>query len=158
MTQDNIEDRILKSRDEIDPKVPFEDWDYKSYFSHVCDLMPDLVGEKLEPKNIRGNKYNESGVVYVFVVSGWIVYIEHTTRKRIGNYNGGNTKGSGGTNKRILESMLYINKTVNVYMFTEKPCYCVLGESHQDGRAPARTAEKVVLKKFRNLPTLNKQN
>ncbi len=145
----------------------FSEFEYKEYFDYICDLVPNVEKEKIEIENVV-DEYNITtpGLVYVFVIEDKILKIGHTItpmKKRVASYNCGKTEyringTCSTTNWFILQSILKINKTVNVYAyFTPNPEYEVLGQQFKNSIPSSKQAEKTILETMDNKPIGNTQ-
>lgn len=148
---------ILKSIDDLRNEVDYDDFEYKQYFSHSCNLIPNNEKEKLEIEVIDGNNINRRGFVYVLVIENKIFKIGQSIsniKERVSSYNCGKTEyiisgTNSTTNYFVLQSLLKINKTVNVYMFfPEQQKYVIFGKEYQDSFSVSKRAEKEILKDF----------
>ncbi|GMO60885.1 MAG: hypothetical protein Ta2D_06620 [Rickettsiales bacterium] len=146
---------LLKSINDLKDEIKFDDFEFKQYFSHLCDLQPNKELEKLEI--ITENDITKEGLVYVFVIDNYIFKIGHTTtsiKDRIQSYNCGKVEyringTNSTTNYFVLQSLLNINKIVNVYaFFPEQPKYELFGKKYQDSFPVSKRAENVILNKF----------
>ncbi len=148
---------ILKDIDDLQNEISYNEFEYKDYFSHLCNLIPNNELEKLEIEVIDEEKIKTEGLVYVFVIEGKIFKIGHTITpitKRIQSYNCGKTEyrisgTNSTTNYFVLQSLLKINKKVNVYaFFPQKPKYSLFGEEYQDSFPVSKRAENIILENF----------
>lgn len=148
---------ILKRIEELNNEINYNDFQYKSNFTHICDLVPNKEKEKLEVTIIDQEKVKKAGLVYVFVINNKIFKIGHTITpitKRIQSYNCGKIEYRiGGTNSTtnyfVLQSLLNLNKIVNVYaFFPDQPKYSLFGKSFQDSYPPSKRAENIILIDF----------
>ncbi|MBE8182639.1 MAG: restriction endonuclease [Candidatus Portiera sp.] len=122
--------------------------------------MPNKEKEKLDLKEIEGGDIKKKGLVYIFALNKKIFKIGHTItsiKKRVGSYNCGTRKyrergTNSTTNYFILQSLLNINRKVNVYaFFPVHPKYEIFGEKFQDSYPAAKTAEKKIIKHFEDI-------
>lgn len=148
---------LLKSIDDLQNEISYQDFDYKDYFFHICDLIPDQTNERLKIETINKDNINKEGLVYVFVINDKIFKIGHTInsiKKRVSSYNCGKTEHrisgtNSTTNYFVLQSFLKINQKINVYaFFPENPKYILFNIDYQDGRPPSKTAENKILQDF----------
>jgi hypothetical protein len=148
---------LLKSIDDLKNEVIYNDFEYKKYFFHLCDLIPNKKNEKLEIKIIDNKNYNKEGLVYILVIDDFIFKIGHTITsisKRIQSYNCGKTEyriagTNSTTNYFVLQSLLNINKIINVYaFFPEQPKYELFGKKFQDSFPVSKRAENEILNDF----------
>lgn len=157
--------KILKSIEDLKNEISFSKFEYREYFSHLCNLKPDKKNEKLDVEIIDNINIQKEGLVYVFVIQDKIFKIGHTINNiidRVQSYNCGKTEyriaGTCSTaNYFVLQSLLNINKTVKVYAyFPELPKYEVFGKKFQDSFPVPKRAEKEILKylmeKYNKLP------
>ena len=149
----------ISKMDELINEVNYNDFEYKKYFYHLCNLIPEIEKEKLNIEYIdKSNKENDTfGLVYIFVIEDKIFKIGHTInsiKKRIESYNCGKVeyriKGTNSTtNYFVLQSLLKINKIINVYtFFPENPQYKIFGKIFKDSFPPSKRAENEILKNF----------
>lgn len=148
---------ILKSIEDLKDELDYDDFEYKEYFEHICDLIPDTENERLIIEEIDKIKTNHPGLVYVFVIESKIFKIGHSItplRKRVQSYNCGKTEyrisgTNSTTNYFVLQSLLKINKRVNVYaFFPEYPEYELFGKKYKDSFPPSKRAENEIIKDF----------
>lgn len=149
---------LLKKIEELSKEIIFDDFEYKEYFEHICDLIPDKENEKLNIELINIEKTEQKeGLVYVFVIDKKIFKIGHTItsfKKRIQSYNCGKTEyrisgTNSTTNYFVLQSLLNIGKRVNIYAFFPKqPTYELFGNEYQDSFPPSKRAENIILNEF----------
>ncbi len=118
-------DIILKSVDDLKDEIDYKDFEYKEYFNLLCELVPNNSLEKLEINAIDEKNMKNEGLVYVFVIQGKIFKIGHSITpitKRVQSYNCGKVEyrkngTCSTTNYFVLQSLLKINKIVQVYAF-----------------------------------------
>ncbi len=118
-------DIILKSVDDLKDEIDYKDFEYKEYFNLLCELVPNNSLEKLEINAIDEKNMKNEGLVYVFVIQDKIFKIGHSITpitKRVQSYNCGKVEyrkngTCSTTNYFILQSLLKINKIVQVYVF-----------------------------------------
>lgn len=148
---------LIKSIDELKDEVNFEDFEYKEYFSHLCNLIPNDEKERLEIEVIDKESMKKKGAVYIFVIEGKIFKIGQTIdtlKKRIGSYNCGKleyrAKGTcSTTNFFVLQSLLRINKKVEVYTYyPDAPRYNLFGKEYHDTWPVSKKAENIIIKDF----------
>lgn len=148
---------VLKSIEDLKNEVDYDDFEYKKYFSFLCNLTPNNESEKLDITNFDEDVIKKEGFVYVFVIEGKIFKIGQTItsiRDRISSYNCGKIEyringTNSTTNYFVLQSLLKINKTVDVYaFFPEQPKYTIFGKSYQDSLSTSKRAEKEIIKDF----------
>ena len=148
---------ILKSADDLKGEVLYNDFEYKKYFIHLCNLIPNNDLEKITIDPIDDIAIKKTGLVYVFVIDGKIFKIGHTItciNKRISSYNCGKTEyringTNSTTNYFVLQSILKINEVVNVYaFFPEHPTYTLFGKTYNDSFPVSKRAENEIIKDF----------
>ncbi len=118
-------DIILKSVNDLKDEIDYKDFEYKEYFNLLCELVPNNSLEKLEINAIDEKNMKNKGLVYVFVIQGKIFKIGHSITpitKRVQSYNCGKVEyrkngTCSTTNYFVLQSLLKINKIVQVYAF-----------------------------------------
>ncbi len=118
-------DIILKSVNDLKDEIDYKDFEYKEYFNLLCELVPNNSLEKLEINAIDEKNMKNEGLVYVFVIQGKIFKIGHSITpitKRVQSYNCGKVEYRKNgtystTNYFVLQSLLKINKIVQVYAF-----------------------------------------
>ena len=132
----------------------YKDFEYKNYFEHLCNLIPNRGEEKIE---IGNSNFSKEGLVYVFVIEEKILKIGQTItniKGRIQSYNCGKTEyriagTNSTTNYFILQSILKINKKVKVYaFFPDMPKFSIFGKEYQSSYPPAKVAENKILEDF----------
>ncbi len=150
---------ILKTINDLKTEINFSEFEYKKYFKHICNLVPNKDKEKLEIEELNKLKVVQEGLVYVFVIENKIFKIGHSInsiKKRIQSYNCGKTEyringTNSTTNYFVLQSLLKINKIVNLYaFFPEQPKYKIFGKTYRDSFSPSKRAEKEILTSFIN--------
>ncbi len=153
--------QIIKDRKELDKELNYNDFQYKEYFIHLCNLIPNKDQEKLEIEVISADEFDKTGCVYVFVIQGKIFKIGHTItniKKRIQSYNCGKIEyrisgTNSTTNYFVLQSFLALNEKVQVYaFFPEQPIYELFGKSYKNSFPPSKQAEKIILEAFIKKP------
>ena len=146
---------LLKSVHDLRDEISYEDFEYKEYFSHLCDLIPNIEKEKIEIQIVDGVNIKKAGLVYVFVINSKIFKIGHSITpitKRVQSYNCGKIEyriagTNSTTNYFVLQSLLKINEIVNVYaFFPEHPKYVLFGKEYQDSFPSSKRAENEILK------------
>ncbi len=152
--------QLLKSIADLKEEISYSSFSHKKHFSHLCNLIPNKEKEKLDLKEIEGGDIKKKGLVYIFALNKKIFKIGHTItsiKKRVGSYNCGTRKyrergTNSTTNYFILQSLLNINRKVNVYaFFPVHPKYEIFGEKFQDSYPAAKTAEKKIIKHFEDI-------
>lgn len=148
---------LLKTTKDLEQEISYEDFEFKEYFFHLCNLMPKKEEEKLEIEVVNKEHIKKDGLVYVFVIDGKIFKIGHTITsiiKRIQSYNCGKTEyrisgTNSTTNYFVLQSLLNINQPVLVYAFyPEQPRYTIFGKEYQDSYSTSKRAENEIIKSF----------
>lgn len=138
-------------------EIAFSDFEYKNYFKILCKLIPNNKLEKLEIEIIDKENINKGGLVYIFVIDNKIFKIGHTITsiiKRVQSYNCGKVEyringTNSTTNYFVLQSLLKINKKVEVYaFFPNQPTYEIFGKKYKDSFPPSKRAENVILNDF----------
>jgi hypothetical protein len=147
---------LLKTIDDLKNEIVYYNFEYKNYFNHLCDLKPNKELERLEIVNCN-DKVTKEGLVYVMVVGNYIFKIGHTItsiKDRIQSYNCGKTEyrisgTNSTTNYFVLQSLLNINKKVEVYaFFPVQPKYELFGKRYQDSFPVSKRAENIILNSF----------
>ncbi len=156
----NISERILGSSAALQGEIQWQNYIDKSCFTYYCDLIPDPAGEKITIENIQDHSLTEiEGVVYVLVIDGKILTIGRSTKTfedRVGSYNAGTKsirKGKGTssvTNYYILQSLLNINLTVEVYLMApEHREWEAFGKKGTVSFPPVNILKTELLKRFK---------
>ena len=110
----------------------WNDYSMKNYFTKIATLIPDQANERVYPSKDMDSRYKTlAGVCYAFVIDGKFVKqgkTDQTMAKRVQSYNCGKKsyRESGtcsGSNYKCLQSMLAINKPIEVYAFFVPPVY-----------------------------------
>ena len=147
----------IKDFSELTNEINYSNFEYKDNFDLICTLVPDNVNEKLVIEIVDKKKIHNAGLVYIFVIEDKIFKIGHTINsiiKRIQSYNCGKTEyRNNGTNSTtnyfVLQSLLKINKPVDVYaFFPQKPTYNIFGINYYDSFPPFKRAENLILNNF----------
>ncbi len=148
---------LLKNISDLHNEVDYAKFEYRNYFSHLCDLIPNRSKERLEIEIVDQDNISKKGLVYVLVIKGKIFKIGQSIsslKDRVQSYNCGKTEyriagTNSTTNYFVLQSLLNINKRINVYaFFPEQPKYVVFGKEYQDSLSSSKRAEKEILKDF----------
>jgi len=151
--------QLIKSIEELKDEINYKDFEYKSYFAHICNLKPNKERERLEIEIIDADKCKVGGMVYVFVIKGKIFKIGQSITpivKRVQSYNCGKTEyrisgTNSTTNYFVLQSLLNINLPVEVYaFFPVQPEYEIFGTKYRDSWQVSKRAENVIIKGFIN--------
>ena len=148
---------LLKSIEDLQGEISYNEFEYKEYFLHLCNLLPNKELERLDIEITDHRHMGKSGLVYVFVIEGKIFKIGQSItdiKKRVQSYNCGKIEyrisgTNSTTNYFVLQSLLNINKIVNVYaFFPEQPKYTIFGKTYQDSLSTSKRAEKEILRTF----------
>lgn len=148
---------FLKTIDDLQNEILYQDFEYGEHFIHLCNLLPNKELEKLEIEIINEENIKKEGLVYVFVINDRIFKIGHTIspiKKRIQSYNCGKTEyriagTNSTTNYFVLQSLLNINKIINLYaFFPDHPEYTVFGKTFKDSFPISKRAENEILINF----------
>ncbi len=148
---------ILKKIEELKEEVNYNEFEYKKYFSHICNLIPNKEKEKLELERINDEKVKDYGLVYILVIKNKIFKIGQSItsiKDRIQSYNCGKIEyriagTNSTTNYFVLQSLLGLNEIVNVYgYFPDKKEYEIFGEFGEDSFPPAKKVEKKIIADF----------
>jgi hypothetical protein len=166
MANKNRNIRVLNEKD-LENEINYNNFQYKNYFHHICDLFPNNDKEKIDIIEIKNvEEFKKAGLVYIFVIDEKILKIGHTItpmNKRIQSYNCGKTEyriagTCSTTNWFILQSILKIDKIVNVYgYYTPNPAYNVLGKNYENSIPASKQAEKEILNTIEKKPIGNTQ-
>ena len=153
----NRNDNTIRILDELKDEIEFKKYEYKEKFKYICNLIPNDPRERLDIEEIDKESCNREGIVYIFVIGGRIFKIGHsinTIKKRVGSYNTGKEKyrragTNSTTNNFILQSLLKLNKKIEVYgFFPELAKFRLLGEDYETSYQPAKKAENIFIEKF----------
>lgn len=148
---------LIKKFEELDNEIDYDDFQYKQYFFHLCNLIPDKENEKLDIEVVDNKKIEDFGLVYVFVIENKIFKIGHSItpiKERVQSYNCGKTEyrisgTNSTTNYFVLQSLLNINKIIKVYAyFPDKLEYDIFGEKGEDSFPPAKRIENKIITDF----------
>ncbi len=148
---------LLKSINDLNNEFDYTDFKYKEYFFHLCNLIPNNNQEKLDIEIINEDFINKEGLVYIFVIENKIFKIGNTITsiiKRVQSYNCGKVEyrisgTNSTTNYFVLQSLLKINKKIEVFaFFPDKPEYELFGKKYKDSFPPSKRAEKIILNDF----------
>jgi hypothetical protein len=141
--------------DFVPTNLSFEYFKYHMYFQKIAELEPDLDKETINLTNIINNDYlTKKGLVYIFVIDGYIVKIGSTTtsiKERIKSYNCGkeNYRKNGTcstTNYFILQSFLKIGKKIEIFAYYPETFEInIFGDLKKDIPFPPKEYEKVLL-------------
>ena len=172
MAKINKNEKPLRSVGEISEEICWDEYEYSHLFEHYCTLYPNFKIEKIEIKVIHDESLTKrEGLVYALVVENKIVKIGqsiNTFKKRLGSYNTGKqsyrSRGTNsGANFFILQSLLNINKPIEVYLLTpDHKRWEILDVSGTEAFPSAKIWERVLLDKFKKtygrLPIGDSQN
>lgn len=149
----------LRSLAKLGDEQEWQTYDQRDHFSHICTLRPNRELERLDIADVHDDaKMPEPGMVYALVVDGKIFKIGHTItpfRKRVNSYNTGKGKyrsrgTNSGANYFILQSLLHFGCAVEVYGFyPDHKKWELFGESGFEAFPSSKTAEKILLKRFK---------
>ena len=114
--------QIIRSFEELRNEIDYDDFEYKDYFSLICNLIPNREKERLDIEAIDVDACQDHGLVYVFVIKGKIFKIGESITpiiKRIQSYNCGKIEyringTNSTTNYFVLQSLLSIGEKVQV--------------------------------------------
>jgi len=157
MAKKTISVSLVNTKEDLENEIRYDDFEFKNYFEHICNLQPNVAAEKLELMVIDEKGCNRAGLIYVFVIDGKIFKIGQSInniRDRIQSYNCGKLeyrlKGTcSTTNFFVLQSLLRINEPVYVYAyFTDQPEYEVFDMKFKNNRPPLKTAEHLIIQDF----------
>lgn len=150
----NHNDKIYTFKEISETAPKFSEYKLYPYFKHIGTLTPNQDKEKLE-LNVDEPVYKTTpGLVYAFVVDGYLFKLgktEQTITKRVQSYNCGKKKyRSNGTcsttNYMVLQSFLSMNKPIEVYGYYTPPIYFeCFGEKVKATEAPSKYIERVCL-------------
>ena len=147
----------IKSSDELNNEINFDDFEYKQHFEHICNLIPNKELEKVTIEVIDEQKCNDEGFVYVFVIQNKIFKIGQSItniKKRVQSYNCGKVEyrisgTNSTTNYFVLQSFLNLNEVIKVFAyFPPKPTYTIFGQTFTDSYPPSKKAENIILNNF----------
>ena len=85
---------IIKQFSELQHEMNYSNFEYKDYFAHICDLLPNQQKERLDIEIVDKTNIAKEELVYVLVIEDKIFKIGHTItdiKKRVGSYNCGKT-------------------------------------------------------------------
>lgn len=172
MARVNKNENPLRQAKQLAGEISWVNYSQAHIFTHLCTLSPNRNQERLDLKAIHAAAdMKRRGVVYVMVIHGRILKIGQsigTFESRLGSYNTGKvayrSRGTNsGANFFILQSILNINKEVEVYaFFPPQQKWQMLGATGKEAFPSAKVAEKIVIRHFREnygkLPIGNAQN
>ena len=154
----------LTSLDDLKDEVPFESYNQKACFEHICTISVETRGKKdkeyLQAGPARNAKYDtQEGIVYIFVIDGKIFKIGQsmlTFKERLDSYNSGRSEyreqensTNSGTNYVVMQSVIKLKVSVEVYgFFPPHKKWKMEDEEGTDPFPPAKRIEKILLKKF----------
>ena len=157
MAMANKNDNPLKSASDLSDEVPYEKFQFKRHFSLLCTLHPNKRKERLEVRSQNETSLPAKGLVYVLCIDGKILKIGCTItafEKRVQSYNCGRRRFRANgtcstTNYFILQSLLNIGKTVDVYVyFPAIKKYNIFGTKGEERFPSPKAVEKEVLARF----------
>lgn len=149
--------QIIKSFEELRNEIDYDDFEYKDYFSLICNLIPNREKERLDIEAIDVDACQDHGLVYVFVIKGKIFKIGESITpiiKRIQSYNCGKIEyringTNSTTNYFVLQSLLSIGEKVQVYaFFPDQPEYELFGKKYKDSWPVSKRAENIIINDF----------
>lgn len=148
----------IKNYKQLKNEMDYKDFSYKDDFELICTLHPNKKLEKLEIEVVNEEKCKEQGFVYVFTIKGKIFKIGQSItniKKRIQSYNCGKVEyringTNSTTNYFVLQSLLNINKTIEVFaFFPPKPSYKIFNQTFTDSYPPSKKAENIIINDFK---------
>ena len=148
---------LIKDIKELKSEVEYKDFQYKKFFTLLCNLKPNKKKERLEVEEINNTKIKDFGLIYVFVINKKIFKIGQTINTiydRVQSYNCGKVEhrisGSASTtNYFVLQSLLELNKKIEVYaFFPDKKNYKIFDEKGIDCFPSTKIVEKKIMKDF----------
>ncbi len=154
----------LTSINELIDEIKYSAVNFKTYFKKICEILPVPEQEKLMLQNGNDENLNKQGLVYIFVINGYIFKIGQSIKSiknRIQSYNCGKVEyriagTNSTTNYFVLQSLLKINAVVEVYAyFPETLSYTVFDKVFADSYPPAKRAENMLMEDF--IKTYNKK-
>lgn len=149
--------RIIKSFNELENEINYDNFNKKDLFYHICNLIPDNNKERLNIAIIDEERCKQGGLVYIFVIKNKIFKIGQSIgniKDRIQSYNCGKTeyriKGTNSTtNYFVLQSLLAINLPIQVYaFFPDLPEYTLFGKHYKDSWQVSKRAENIIIQEF----------
>lgn len=157
----NKNDKPLESLNALQDQVDYGEFQYKEYFIHLCNLLPDKGRESLKVEKLQGaeptDKVRESSLVYLIVVRGKVFKIGatiNTIEDRVQSYNCGKLKHRRAgtcstTNFFVLQSLININEPAAIYAyFPDKEGYEIFGEKGEEAFPSPKIIERKILKDF----------
>jgi len=147
----------LRSKEQLNDEVEYNQFKYKEYFQLVCKIIPDRENETLLIEPINEELTTKAGIVYVFVIDGKIFKVGesiNSIKDRVQSYNCGKLeyrlKGTcSTTNFYVLQSLLSINEEVEVYgYFPVQPEYTIFGNKYKSSKSASKVAENLIIKDF----------
>lgn len=164
MAKINKTDIILNWKD-LDEEIYIDNFkEGMHYFTKSFQLIPNIEKELIEinydilNEEMIDKANNKKGFVYIMVIEDKIFKIGQTTvtlKDRIGSYNCGKKKNrekgtASVTNYFILQSLLKINKVVDIYTYY-LPTFNLdlFGETITNiSASPSKIAEGIIIKRF----------
>ncbi|MCL4374214.1 MAG: GIY-YIG nuclease family protein [Candidatus Marsarchaeota archaeon] len=135
----NKNDRPINESD-VEKQIRFNDFCYKDKFRFICRLAPNILKERIDIIDEVDSLTDKPDLVYALVINGRIIKIGSSTtsfKDRVSSYNCGKKayRQNGTcstTNYVVLQSILNINKNVDVYaFFPEKYTLNIWGEREE---------------------------
>ena len=164
MRKKNRNDIIITEEDTKN-QMYLKDFKYKDMFKLLCYLVPEVDKERIIIEDSGDGLIDKKGILYLLVLDGKILKVGSSTvsfKERVSSYNCGkkafrNNGTCSTTNYFVLQSLLNINKKVEVYyFFPEEIEMDVFGEKEMIS-LPAKRFEKSILtelKEKHKLPVL----
>jgi len=152
---------VLTSINDLYDEIGFSTFEQKTYFTHICNFIPDKINEKLTIEYLDIRLCNVKGLVYILVINDKILAIGETTdniKGRVSSYNSGKNKyrkqtgTNSTTNYFILQSILNINLTVFVYAYIpDKSIHKIFNTTVESSFSATKEAKKLLLSKIDNI-------
>jgi hypothetical protein len=135
----------------------YSNYDYNEYFTKLGTIIPNREAEKLEIEYADGVDTTRKGLIYILVIQDKIFKIGQTTDAfdgRLGSYNCGrqNNRDKGTcsvTNYFVLQSLLAINRPVDVYVYyPPRATYELFEQMVETSEAPSKYGERLIVEDF----------
>ena len=154
----NKNENPLKRLEQISECPLWRSYPDQVFFTKLCVIKPEQEIEKLVMHEVCDeDKIKRAGLVYVLVVDGRIFKIGQTItpfKKRLDSYNTGQMKyrsrgTNSGANFFVLQSLLSLNKRIQVYaFFPEHKEWRLFDESGHEAFPSAKVAEKILIRRY----------
>lgn len=139
-------------------EMSLDDFEYKDHFSFLCTLIPETENERVVIQETNEPYIERKGILYLFVLENRILKVGSSTvsfKERVSSYNCGKQafRDNGTcstTNYFVLQSLLNINKPIEVYAFFPESIEMDVFGTTEEISLPAKRYEKRILTELKD--------